>query len=69
MSKLGIAITITIASGIVVGGLVLDKQKQESSSIKSSVHMVVMPDGCPPCRSIADKYGRGWIGHEDECDQ
>ena len=47
MSKLGIAITITIASGIVVGGLVLDKQKQESPSVKSSIHMVVMPGECP----------------------
>ena len=29
----------------------------------------VSTEGCGPCRLIADKYGRGWVGHEAECDQ
>uniref|UniRef100_A0A6H1ZG71 Uncharacterized protein n=1 Tax=viral metagenome TaxID=1070528 RepID=A0A6H1ZG71_9ZZZZ len=28
---------------------------------------LMWPDGCGPCRLIADKYGRGWVGHEAEC--
>lgn len=28
---------------------------------------LIWPEGCPPCRLIADKYGRDWVGHEGEC--
>ena len=30
-------------------------------------HCLHWPEGCGPCRAIADKYGRGWPGHEAEC--
>ncbi len=29
---------------------------------------LMWPEGCGPCRAIADKYGRGWVGHEAECE-
>lgn len=28
---------------------------------------LVWPEGCPPCRLLADKYERAWAGHEAEC--
>jgi len=31
-------------------------------------HCMAWPEGCGPCRSIADKYGRQWPGHENECE-
>ena len=33
----------------------------------SCPHCLIWPEGCGPCRSIADKYGRDWPGHEAEC--
>ena len=31
-------------------------------------HCLMWPEGCGPCRKIADQYGRDWAGHECECD-
>lgn len=25
------------------------------------------PNGCPPCKSLCNKYGNRWPGHESEC--